>query len=111
VTLGQRLKHLAPGLTFRSAPEKCGAVAMVDVDIPTVATDPEVRREIVLTRYTQPEAELRLLLEKLKLDLPGQPPPRIGTSNVPRDGARARPTTPAGPAAPPAQNQPRPMPP
>jgi len=31
----------------------------------------------VLTRYTEPEAELRLLLQKLKLELPAQPAPRI----------------------------------
>ena len=35
------------------------------------------RRELVLTRYTEPEPELKLLLKKLKLDLPAQPPPKI----------------------------------
>ena len=30
-----------------------------------------------LTRYTQPETEQRILLEKLKLTLPAQPPPKI----------------------------------
>jgi hypothetical protein len=30
-----------------------------------------------LTRYTQPEPELTLLLEKLRLQLPAQPPPKI----------------------------------
>jgi len=34
-------------------------------------------RELVLTRYTDPEPELRLLLDKLRLELPAQPPPRI----------------------------------
>lgn len=34
-------------------------------------------RELFLTRYTQPEAELKLLLQKLALDLPAQPPPKI----------------------------------
>ena len=72
VTLGQRLKALAPGLTARSALEKFGAVQMVDVHIPT--TD---GRELSLTRYTQPEPELKLLLERLQLALPTQPPPRI----------------------------------
>jgi hypothetical protein len=33
-------------------------------------------RELVLTRYTDPEPELRLLLDKLKLELPAQPPPK-----------------------------------
>lgn len=72
VTLGQRLKHLAPGLTTRRALEKFAAVQMVDVHIPT--TD---GRELWLTRHTQPEPELKLLLERLKLTLPTQPPPRI----------------------------------
>ena len=31
----------------------------------------------MLTRYTQPEPELQLLLNQLKLQLPPQPPPRI----------------------------------
>ncbi len=72
VTLGYRLKHLAPGLTTRSALEKFCAVQMIDVHIPT--TD---ERELVLTRYTQPELELKLLLERLKLTLPPQAPPKI----------------------------------
>ena len=45
---------------------------MIDVHLPT--TD---GREIILTRTTQPEPELRLLLDKLKLQLPAQPPPKI----------------------------------
>ena len=72
VTLGQRLKGLAPGLTTRRALEKFAAVQMVDVHIPT--TD---GRELWLTRYTQPEPDLKLLLERLQLTLPAQPPPRI----------------------------------
>jgi hypothetical protein len=72
VTLGRQLKSLAPGLTARSALEKFAAVQMVDVHIPT--TD---GREVLLTRYTQPDPELTLLLERLNLELPAQPPPRI----------------------------------
>jgi hypothetical protein len=72
VTLGHRLKHLATGLTTRSVLEKFSAVQMIDVHIPT--TD---GRELLLTRYTQPEAELKLLLERLKITLPPQPPPKI----------------------------------
>ena len=52
--------------------EKFAAVQMIDVYVPT--TD---GRELCLTRYTQPEPELKLLLEKLKLTLPAHPPPRI----------------------------------
>ena len=72
VTLGHRLKHLAPGLTTRSVLDKFSAVQMIDVHIPT-----HDGRELTLTRYTQPEAELKLLLERLKLILPPQSPPKI----------------------------------
>jgi len=72
VTLGRRLRDLAPGLTTRSVLEKFAAVQMLDVRIPT--TD---QREVILTRYTQPEPELALLLQELKLELPRQPPPKI----------------------------------
>jgi len=77
VTLGRQLKALAPGLTARSALEKFAAVQMVDVHIPT--TD---GRELTLTRYTQPEAELQLLLERLRLTLPAQPPPKISAAQA-----------------------------
>jgi Transposase DDE domain len=71
-TLQRRLHALAPGLTARSALEKFAAVQMIDVHLPT--TD---GRELVLTRYTQPEPGLQLLINQLKLQLPPQPPPRI----------------------------------
>jgi len=63
VTLGRRLRDLAPGLTPHSVLEKLAAMQMIDVHLPT--TD---GREVVLTRYTQPEPEQRLLLAKLKLE-------------------------------------------
>ena len=52
--------------------DKFGAVQMIDVHLPT--TD---GRHVVLTRYTQPEKKLQVLLHELKLTLPEQPPPRI----------------------------------
>ena len=79
ITLQRRLHALAPGLTARSALEKFAAVQMIDVHLPT--TD---GRELLLTRYTQPEPELRLLIQQLKLQLPPQPPPRIATGSVTR---------------------------
>jgi hypothetical protein len=75
ITLTRRLHTLAPGLTARSALEKFAAVQMIDVHLPT--TD---GREIVLTRYTQPEPELQLLIDRLRLTLPPQPPPKITAS-------------------------------
>ena len=72
VTLGRRLHALAPGLSPRSVLEKFAAIQMIDVHVPT--TD---GRELVLTRHTEPQAELKLLLNKLRLQLPAQPPPTI----------------------------------
>jgi transposase len=82
VTLGQQLKALAPGLTARSVLEKFATMQMIDVHIPT--TD---GRELNLTRYTQPEPEIKLLLEKLKLTLPAQAPPKITAEEVARASA------------------------
>ena len=72
VTLARRLHALAPGLTPRAVFEKFAAVQMIDVHVPT--TD---GRELMLRRYTEPEPELTLLLDKLRLDLPLQSPPKI----------------------------------
>lgn len=77
VTLATRLKALAPGLTPRAVLEKFATVQMIDVYLPT--TD---GRELSLTRYTQPEPELKLLLDKLKLTLPAQSPPRISAAQA-----------------------------
>jgi transposase len=72
VTLHRRLRNLAPGLTPRSVLEKFSAVQMIDVHLPT--TD---GRRVILTRHTQPEPELQILLKQLRLSLPNQPPPRV----------------------------------
>jgi Transposase DDE domain len=72
ITLTRHLHGLAPGLTARSTLAKFAAVQMIDVHLPT--TD---GREIVLARTTEPEPELRLLLDRMNLTLPAQPPPRI----------------------------------
>jgi hypothetical protein len=41
-------------------------------------------RELVMPRYTQPEAEHRLVLEKSGWQLPPQPPPRIRQVQMPK---------------------------
>jgi hypothetical protein len=79
VTLKQRLRSLAPGLTPRSVLDKMAAIQMVDVHLPT--TD---GRTVVLSRYTEPEADQAILLQRLKLTLPDQPPPRVIASDVPK---------------------------
>ena len=75
ITLTRWLNGLAPGLTARSALHKFAAVQMIDVHLPT--TD---GREIILSRYTEPEPELRLLIDRMKLTLPAQPPPKIAAA-------------------------------
>jgi len=72
VSLREKARRLAPGLTSRSVLEKFGTMQMLDVHFPT--TD---GRELVFERYTQPEADQKLLLEQLRLTLPAQSPPRL----------------------------------
>jgi len=72
VTLQQKLRYHAPGLTGRDVLDKLGAIVMIDVCIPT-----DDGRILQMRRYSQPELEHRILLDKLKLDLPKQPPPKI----------------------------------
>ena len=75
VTLKNRLMAHAPGLTPASAMEKLATIQMIDVCIPTVDG-----RWLVLPRYTQPDTDTKMLLHKLRLDLPVQPPLRITTN-------------------------------
>ena len=79
VTLKQRLRLLAAGLTPRSVLDKMAAIQMLDVHLPT--TD---GRTIVLSRYTEPEMDQAILLQRLQISLPAQPPPRIASDDVPR---------------------------
>ena len=71
VTLRARLRPLAPGLTPRDVLDKFAAIQMLDVHFPT--TD---GRTLILSRYTHPEPDQKILLE---LTLPAQLPPRIGS--------------------------------
>ncbi len=77
VTLKNMLRPHAPGLTPRAVLETLGMIQMVDVQVPT--TD---GRWLTMPRHTQPEAEHRIVLEKLGLSLPPQPPPRITADQV-----------------------------
>jgi transposase len=77
VTLKGLLRPHAPGLTPRAVLEALGTIQMVNVQIPT--TD---GRCLTMPRHTQPEAEHKMILEKLGLSLPPQPPPRITTDQI-----------------------------
>jgi transposase len=72
VTLRNRLKPSADGLTSRSVLDIFHQMQMVDVHLPT--TD---GRTILLQRYTEPSPEVQLLLDRMGMCLPNQPPPRI----------------------------------
>jgi transposase len=72
VTLKKRLQVHAPGLTPRAVLEKLAAIQMLDVWLPT--TD---GRTLIMSRYTQPEADQLLVLKQLGMRLPQQPLPRI----------------------------------
>ena len=71
-TLTNLARRHAGGLTVRAILEKLSTIMMIDVHLPT--TDD---REILLSRYTEPEPDAKLLLSQLNLQLPAQPPPRI----------------------------------
>jgi hypothetical protein len=58
--------------------DKMAAIQMVDVQLPT--TD---GRTVVLSRYTEPEADQAILLQRLKISLPAQSPPRVLPADVP----------------------------
>ena len=84
-TLRARLRPLAGGITPRAVLDKFATIQMLDVHFPT--TD---GRTLVLTRHTEPDADLKMLLQQLDLCLPAQPPPRIAANN--KDTVAAKPT-------------------
>jgi hypothetical protein len=85
VTLRARLRPLAGGLTPRAVLDKLAAIQMLDVHFPT--TD---GRTLILTRYTELNADQKLLVAQLAFQLPPQPPPRItAAGNLVRQHAPA----------------------
>ncbi|UJS20085.1 MAG: IS1634 family transposase [Candidatus Brocadia sp.] len=74
-TLRNLARGRAGGLTSEAILEKLSGIQMIDVHLPT--TD---GRHIVMSRYTQPEKDVLLLLAQLGLTLPEQPPPKVYVS-------------------------------
>jgi transposase len=72
ITLRHKLRGCAEGLTAQDVLDKLGSIMMIDVCIPT--TDGRI---LQMRRYSQPEPEHQIILDKLKMDLPKQPPPKI----------------------------------
>jgi hypothetical protein len=77
VTLKHRLRERAPGLTPAEMLSKMAAMQMLDVKLPT--TD---GRTVVLSRYTEPDQDQKLLLHQLYLKLPPQSPPEIESKSA-----------------------------
>lgn len=75
--LRKHIEPAAPGLSPRAVLEQLGAIKMVDVCLPT-----SDGRWLIMPRYTEPEPEQLMLLEKLGLTLPAQPPPRIRSGKL-----------------------------
>ena len=72
VTLRMKLATSAPGLTPRAALQSLSAIQMLEVHVPT-----SDGRTLIMPRHTEAEPQQKLILEKLNLTLPPQPPPRI----------------------------------
>jgi transposase len=75
--LRKQIEPAAPGLSPRAVLEQLASIRMVDVCLPT-----RDGRWLVMPRYTEPEPEQSMLLEKLGLKLPAQPPPRIRSGKL-----------------------------
>ena len=78
-TLRMKLSAAAPGLTPRAALASLSAIQMLEVHVPT-----SDGRVLVMPRYTQPEPQQKMVLDKLGLELPPQPPPRVRSSQLKR---------------------------
>ena len=77
ITIKQKLRALAPGLTPRAVLEKFSTIQMVDVYLPT--TD---GRSLILPRYTIPNKDIQILLKQMKIELPAQLPPKIYSNDA-----------------------------
>ncbi|MBE7446175.1 MAG: hypothetical protein HS132_13340 [Planctomycetia bacterium] len=71
-TLRNLARGRAAGLTSEAILKKLSNIQMIDIHLPT--TD---GRHVVMSRYTQPEKDVSLLLAQLGLTLPDQPPPKV----------------------------------
>jgi transposase len=77
VTLRNLARGVAGGLTPETILTKLSSMQMIDVHLPT--TD---GRHLMLSRYTEPEQDVALVLAQLKLQLPAQSPPKIYSKDI-----------------------------
>jgi len=76
-TLRQKLRGSALGLTAQAVLEVFSRIQMLNVSFPT-----HDGRLLKMQRYTEPELEHKLILEKLNMELPPQSPPKIYSSQL-----------------------------
>ena len=76
-TLRQKLRNDASGLSSQAALETLSRIQLLNVSIPT-----QDGGTLRMQRYTEPEMEHNLILEKLHLALPPQSPPKIYRDQV-----------------------------
>jgi len=76
-TLRQKLRNDASGLTSQAVLETLSRIQLLNVSIPT-----QDGRTLRMQRYTEPELEHKLILEKLNLTLPPQSQPKIYSDQV-----------------------------
>jgi hypothetical protein len=83
VTLRARLRPIASGLTPRAVLDKFAAIQMLDVHFPTTEG-----RTLILSRYTELNADQKLLVSQLNLSHPnplqGSPPRAKSPGRQPR---------------------------
>ena len=72
VTLKNRLRNHAGGLTSPRVIEQLAGIQMLDVQAPTTTG-----KWLTMSRYTQPDPAAQLLISLLERQLPPQHPPRI----------------------------------
>ena len=76
-TLRQKLRNDASGPTSQAVLETLSRIQLLNVSIPT-----QDDRTLQMQRYTEAEVEHKLILEKLRLTLPPQSPPKIHGDQV-----------------------------
>ena len=79
VTLSQRCRQSAGGLTARSVLDPLKAMPRIEVEGPTLDG-----RLIPMPRTTQPDKAQPMILAQLHLKWPSQPPPRITSAQFRR---------------------------
>ena len=77
VTLRQMTRAYSPGMTPRSILEQMKSIQMIGANLPTTEA-----KELWMSRYPKLVKAQQLLLSRLKLKSPPQPPPEISSKTA-----------------------------